>query len=297
MKKKLVVGLLFSEKKIGYEEKLFLKCAKKKGIELKMINLFKRFNEEEFEQQIRQCDVVYNNAGEGFVLEPLKTIEELGERVIDSSKLYYYTEDKWMFYVKCKEHGIPTPKTILIPNNLTMARAELKEFGQWPVILKRIYGMEGQCVAKADHLTEAVKIVKSIWSKDIDKLPLIAQEYIKSWSYRVTVIDGEIVQAIIKKSSHWKCTGVYSKDCEKFRVDVVLRKLVKKVIRATQINVCGIDFLKHGNEWVVLEVNTEPGLAFVDGDYEKLVNKILDFIKRYSRKTVRKLITSSRSTF
>ena len=282
-KKKLVVGLLVSEKRMGIEERLFLKCAKKRNIELVFINLAKKFDEESFERQVRKCDVIYNNAGEGFMLEPLKTIEEFGKKVIDTSKLYYYTEDKWMFYIKCKENGIPTPETILIPNNLTMARAELKEFGKWPVILKRIYGMEGMYVEKADSLKEAVAIVKSIWIKDIDKLPIIAQEYTKSYSYRVTLIGGKIVQAVIKKSRNWKSTGVYSKDCEPFRIDHGLRKLLEKVIKVMKINVCGVDLLKRGKEWLVLEVNTEPGLDFIEGEREKLIGRVLDLIKRYHR--------------
>ncbi len=286
-RKKLVVGLLIAEKRMDTEDRLFLKCAKKRNMEMVMINLAKKFNEEEFEKQVKKCDVVYNDVGEGFVLEPLKTIEEYGKRVIDASRLYYYTEDKWMFYVKCKEHNIPTPETILLPSNLTMARAELKEFGKWPVVLKRIYGMEGQNVEKADNLEEAVKIVKKVWSKDIDKLPLIAQEYTKSFSYRVTMIGGKIVQSVIKKSRNWKCTGVYSKDCEKFRIDQGLRKILNKVFRVMKINICGVDLMNRGKEWVVLVVNTEPGLDFIDADREKLIGKVLDFIKQYHRKHIK----------
>jgi len=288
-KKKLMVGLLISEKRMGIEERLFLKCAKKRNMELVFINLAKKFDEEIFERQVKKCDVIYNDVGEGFVLEPLKTIEEFGKKVIDASKLYYYTEDKWMFFVKCKEHNIPTPETILLPNNLTMARAELKEFGKWPVILKRIYGMEGQNVEKADTLEEAVKIAKSIWSKDIDKLPLIAQEYTKSFSYRVTMIGGEIVQSVIKKSRNWKSTGMYSKDCERFRIDHALRKLLEKVARVMKINVCGVDLLKRGKEWLVLEVNTEPGLDFIEKEREKLIGKVLDFIRQYHRKHLKSI--------
>ena len=287
-KKKLMVGLLISEKRMGIEERLFLKCAKKRNMELVFINLAKKFDEEIFERQVKKCDVIYNDVGEGFVLEPLKTIEEFGKKVIDASKLYYYTEDKWMFFVKCKEHNIPTPETILLPNNLTMARAELKEFGKWPVILKRIYGMEGQNVEKADTLEEAVKIAKSIWSKDIDKLPLIAQEYTKSFSYRVTMIGGEIVQSVIKKSRNWKSTGVYAKDCERFRIDHALRKTLEKVFRVMKINICGVDLLKRGKEWLVLEVNTEPGLDFIEKEREKLIGKVLDFIKKYYKRHIRK---------
>jgi glutathione synthase/RimK-type ligase-like ATP-grasp enzyme len=287
-KKKLIVGLLYASTRMGSEERIFVDRSKKKGIDLVMINLSKKFNEEEFEKEVKKCDIIYNNSAEDFVLEPLKTIEEYGKKVIDTSKLYYYTEDKWMFYIKCRENKIPTPETILLPNNLTMARAELKEFGQWPVILKRIYGTRGEWVDKAENLNDAVAKVKSFWLKDVDKMPIIAQEYIKSYSYRVTMIGGKILQTAIKKSNHWKNTGVHAKICDKFRVDAKLRKILGKVIKATKIGICGVDLLKKGKEWVVLEVNAEPGLDFIDGEQEMLVDKVLDYLKWYHKKHLRK---------
>lgn len=282
--KKLVVGFIFASKKIGKEERMFLKLAKKKGIELVMFNLFKRIDEEDFESKIKKCDLVYNNTAEDFVIESLKTIEELGKKVIDASKLFYYTEDKWVFHLKCKEHDILTPETILLSNNVNIARAELKEFGKWPVVIKRIYGTMGQFVEKANNLEQALKIIKKFWEIDCDKLPLVAQEFIQSPSYRVTIIDKKIVQTAIKKSKGWKNTGVYSKRFKKFKIDNKLRKILKKLVEVIQINICGVDLLKKGNQWIVLEVNSDPSLDFINKEHGKLVGLVLDLLKRYHKR-------------
>jgi RimK family alpha-L-glutamate ligase len=281
--KKLVIGFVFTGR-IGVEEKLFLKLAKKRNIELVMINLSRKMSEDELESKIRTCDLVYNNNSDDFVIESLKTIEELGKKVIDTSKMYYYTEDKWMFYIKCREHHIPTPETILLSNNINMARAELKEFGKWPVIIKRLYGSRGEYVEKAQTIEDALLNVKKFWSKDCDKLPIIAQEFIKSPSYRVTIIDKKVVQTAIKHSTLWKSTGVYAKKIKKFRIDSNLRKILYKIMHIIQINICGVDLLKKGNEWLVLEVNAEPGLDFIQEEHPKLVGLILDFLRRYYHK-------------
>jgi glutathione synthase/RimK-type ligase-like ATP-grasp enzyme len=268
---------------------MFIRLAREKNIELVMFNMVKRIDEEEFENKIKKCDIVYNNTIEDFVIESLKTIEELGKKVIDTSQLYYYTEDKWMFYIKCREHSIPTPSTILLSNNLNIMRAELKEFGHWPVVLKRVYGTMGQFVKKADNLNEALYIINKFWHIDCDKLPIIAQELIPSPCYRVTVIDKKIVQAVIKTRRNWKSTGVYSKNkCIKFKVDKKLRRIINKVINVTKINICGIDFLKKDKQWLVLEVNSDPGLDFVGEEHKKLVGLILDFLKRNHRRSKHK---------
>jgi len=281
--KKLVIGYIFTAKKIGREEKLFLKLAKKKNIEIVMINLFKRIDEENFENKIRKCDLIYNNTAEDFVIESLKTVEELGKKVIDTSQLYYYTEDKWMFYLKCREHNIPTLETILLSHNLNIARAELKQFGQWPVVLKRIYGTMGEFVEKADNMAEAIMIMKKFQTMDCDKLPVIAQEFVQSSSYRVTIIDKKIVQTALKQSKNWKCTGVFGKKFDKFRIDKNLKKTLTKIINFIKINVCGVDLLKKDGKWLVLEVNTNPALDFIEEEYEHLVDLVLTFLKKYHR--------------
>jgi RimK family alpha-L-glutamate ligase len=282
--KKIVIGYIFADKRPDKEDKMFLNLSKKKGIDLVMINLSKRMSEEEFESKVKECDLIYNNTAEDFVIESLKTIEELGKRVIDNSKLFYYTEDKWMFYIKCKEHKIPTPQTILLSNNLNVVRVQLKKFGKWPVVIKRVYGTMGQFVEKADNLDQALKVINKFWRIDCDKLPMIAQEFIKSYSYRVTVIGKKIVQTAIKKNRGWKCTGVYSKKIDKFKIDNELRKILKKVINFTKINICGVDLLRKDNQWVVLEVNSDPGLDFIDGEQKKLVGMVLDFLKKDCKK-------------
>ena len=46
----------------------------------------------------------------------------------------------------------------------------------------------------------------------------------------------------------------------------------------SKINVCGIDILKRGNQWLILEINTVPALDFFETEREMLVNKILDLL-------------------
>lgn len=277
---KFVLGYVYAAKNFNKEDLIFSKLAKKKNIELVSLNIFKQIREDEFRSQVKKCSLVYNNSAEDCVVETLKTIEQMGKRVIDASELYYYTEDKWMIYLKCKEFGIPTPATILLSRNLISAKTELKRFNQWPVVLKRVYGTMGEFVRIARNLTDAMQVIKKFWEVDCDKLPVIAQEFIPSSSYRVTVIDKKIVQTALKKSKNWKCTGVYGEEFEKFVVDAKLKKIVNKVIDAAKINICGIDFLKRGDDWVVLEVNSIPALDFIEEEHELLVGKVLDFLKR-----------------
>jgi RimK family alpha-L-glutamate ligase len=280
--KKVSIGYIYSGKP-EKEERIFLRLAKRKNIELVMVNISKDVDEAKLEEKIRKCRLIFNSTAEDFAVEYAKTMEELGKKVIDSSKVYYYTEDKWMFFLKCREHKIPTPETILLSDNMNVIKGELKKFGHWPVILKRVCGTMGQFVGKAEDINKAVYIINNFWKKGSEKLPIIAQEFITSPSYRVTVIGDRIVQTALKENkSGWKATGVYAKKFKKFKVDRELRKIINKVMKMAGIKICGIDLLKKDGKWLVVEVNSEPALDFFEGERESLVDEVLEFLKRHA---------------
>src|SRR3989338_362758 len=217
--KKLVVGYIFSGRNLSREEKLFLKVAEQKKMELIFFNIYKDLDEQKLEENIKKCDIVYNDTAEDFAVEFTKTVEALGKKVIDPSKIYYYIEDKWMLYVKCKEHRIPTPETILLSERLSTAKREMREFNRWPLILKRVEGTMGEFVERAENIDEAAHIINIFW----------------------------------------------------------------KVMAVVGIKICGIDMLRKGDQWLVVEVNAEPALDFIVDEHEKCVGAVLDLLRKEAK--------------
>ncbi|MCX6747222.1 MAG: ATP-grasp domain-containing protein [Candidatus Pacearchaeota archaeon] len=278
--KKIVIGYIFNENNLTKDERLFLETAEKENIELVLFNTAKDIDEEDIKKKAKNCRIFYNNSAEEFSLEIVKTLETLGKKVVDSSRKNYYDEDKWMFFLKCERHKIPTLRTILLSETIPTAKKELEKFNSWPVVLKRVIGTMGQYVDKAENIKQAEKIIRKFWKKGSERLPIIAQEFVKSPSYRVTIIDGKIVQTAIKKSKGWKATGVYAKHFKKFKVDTELKKITKKITKTFNIKVCGIDLLKKKGKWLVLEINSTPAFDFFVQERKKLIKKVLDFLKR-----------------
>ncbi|HPD81470.1 MAG TPA: ATP-grasp domain-containing protein [Candidatus Pacearchaeota archaeon] len=279
------IGILYGEQKeLGREEKIFVRLAKRKKIDLVLINTSKETDDKKIEDKIKKCDIVYNNIGEGAGIEIAKTVEALGKTIIEPPETYYFIEDKWMFFLKCKENGVPTPETILLSDNIILAKSELKKFKRWPVILKRIHGTWGEFVEKANNLEEAEKIIKKFWKKSLERHPIIAQEFIRSPSYRITVIDNKIVQTAIKENIGWKATGLHKgkfKRFKKFEVNSKLERIIKKVVKFSGIGICGIDLLKKGDSWFVLEINAAPGFDFFLNERKKLLECVLDYLIKY----------------
>lgn len=284
--KKVTIGYLFYEKGLREDEKAFLDVAKKKNVNLLMINMDAKLTEDELKDKIKQCDIFYNNSGENFAEEIVKTIEELGDKVIDSSKAIQSSDDKWMCFLKCDKHKIPTLKTVLLSEDINIAKKQISDFGSWPVILKRIYGTMGQYVEKAENLKEAEKIIKHFWTKGSERIPIIVQEFVRSPSYRVTTVGGKVVQTAIKVSKGWKATGVYLRDenVKNFKIDKELKIIIDKLNKTFEIKICGVDLLKKDGKWLVLEINSVPAFDFFPKDRKKIIGEVLDFLKKESRK-------------
>lgn len=282
--KKISIGYIFNELTPKKEDRIFFKLAKEKGIDLVPINTDKYLTEDNLEEDVKKCALFFNNSTENISMEIIKTIEALGDKVIEPSQKFYYFEDKWLFFMKCFKHKIPTLKTILLSENIPIAKKELIAFNHWPVILKRVQGNNGEYVDMAKNLSQAEKIMKRFWKKGSERLSIIAQEFVNSLSYRVTVVGDKIVQTAIRPGSGWKKTGNHSNHIRKFKVDKELEKIIKKTVKVFGISVCGIDFLKKDGKWMVLEINAQPGLDFFLNDRERLVGEILDFLKKEAKK-------------
>lgn len=278
--KKVVIGYITDNKISSKEDKKFFKIAKKLNIELVPFNISSELIEEDIEEKAKNCDIIFNDSGMILASELVKTFEVLGKKVIEDSKSYTFPEDKWIFFVECAKNRIPTPKTILLPIDLANAKKELVKFNHWPIVLKRVNGERGEFVEKADNAKKAIETIKKFWRKGNERLPVIAQEFVISDSYRVTVIDGKIMQTAIKKRHGWKATGCYSDRFWHFKIDQELKKIVEKVIKATKIKICGIDLVKKDSKWLVLEVNAEPSIKMFDCEHEKLIEAILKLLRK-----------------
>jgi len=276
----VTIGYLYGNLKFSKEDEIFIELAKKKGISLVLLNTASDMGEGEIEKKAEPCDLIFNNTAGEIAIEVAKTFEELGKQVIENTKIYYYTENKWMFYVKCRKNKILTPKTILLPYRFSGIKKELIEFNQWPVVLKKTSGEQGEFVERAVNIEEAINIIEKFWEKSKDRAPIIAQEFVKSKSYRVTVVGDKILQTTLKDGHGWKSTGMYAEKLERFELDEKLEKIVQKIIRVVKMGICGIDFMKRDDEWLAIEVNAEPSFELLEEDTERIISEVLDFLKK-----------------
>lgn len=243
-------------------------------------------------EQAKNIKLVINTAGDvpntEDSLEMVKTLEGLGRHVIDSSRSNYYKEDKWLFYLTCIKHNLPTPKTYYIPRNISLSKGRLREIlDEGGVVFKGVFSDTGRAVKRAMNYKEALRAIKNL-RKKIGSMPMIAQLYVPHGkvSYRVTLAGDRIIQAIVKYGRTWKEGKLFWKN-EKYRifkVDKNVVRLCKKTARVFGIEWCGIDLMRDTNgKWYIIEVNSCPSMDFVIKDAKRAVEELVNYFIHLQR--------------
>ena len=271
------IGYIYDTDELTKEDEMFLDAVNQMKHKVVLYSVTKSLD------RLPKCDVAINNSAETTAHELAKTLEYYGTKVVNPSNSYYYSEDKWLFYLKCKELGLNVPETKLLPVTINGCRDVVEDMGK--VVIKNVMSDNGDLVEKADDIEEASKIIKIF--RERDNAPLIAQQFLKNSNkvYRVTIIGNEIVQAVIRKSTYWKCTSArQKKDYKRFDVPKQLAKQCLQLSKKLKLPWCGIDLLEDNGKFYFLEINSAPGMDFIDSDVKMLYEKLIDFADDRQRK-------------
>jgi RimK family alpha-L-glutamate ligase len=141
-------------------------------------------------------------------------------------------------------HAIPSPLT-LFTTSRESAGNFIKEQGK--VVIKPVYGFDGHGIFLIDSPDQ------------LGKPPYYLQEYVQNdRDFRIFVIDGIPVGAIMRISdtlAHNIHQGGTGTPCE---IDDEMRSIAGAAARVTGVDYGGVDLLRYGDSYCVLEVNGTP---------------------------------------
>ncbi|MDN7023496.1 ATP-grasp domain-containing protein [Methanoculleus sp. FWC-SCC1] len=168
----------------------------------------------------------------------------LENRVVNTPESIVTCACKVMTSALLIRHGVPTPTT-LFTSSPDRAHAFIGEYGK--AVYKPLYGFDGN----------GIRLVTD--GGDLGEPPWYLQEYV--WNdrdFRVFVIDGEAVGAIERVSdslTHNIHQGGIGRPVE---IDEEMRSVTEAAATAIGIDYCGVDLLRDGDGYTVLEVNGTP---------------------------------------
>lgn len=289
-RKKFSIGIIYYKTYHDYEDKMLPRALKKIGMDVVLLPAEEQIDFEDIKEKTKKCKLIYNDTiCQPILFESLelsKTLEEISKKVINSSYSFFYQEDKWMFYLKCLEHRIPTPKTYLIPKETKYNAKAIKEIlKNKPMVLKGVFSDNAKLVEKVTNYPAFLKKLKRIVKIDSNS-PIVAQEYIpnSNRSYRATLINYKLKQFVVKISKSWKQSGHERESFRLIKVNKKTKNLCERTSRALGMQVCGLDLISSNGKWYVIEANSCPSLDFIYHDEKRLVKILANYLYSECRK-------------
>ena len=238
------------------DEKLLIKAAKKRKIELVPVDIRKKILnpdtwKDKFDVVIERC------ISTTFGSHAVSFFESIGIPVINSMKVARVCEDKFATSLSLKRLKIPTVPFALVFTEEQAAKA-IQQLGGYPVVLKPAKGSWGRLLAKINDrdALEAVIEQKMILGTPPHKAFYI-QKYVEKpeRDIRVTTVGEKVVCAIYRESAHWITNTARGAKAKAFKVNHNLEKISLAASRAVGGGVLGIDVFETEDGYVINEIN------------------------------------------
>jgi RimK family alpha-L-glutamate ligase len=156
-------------------------------------------------------------------------------------------------YNQLASANLPIPKTIYARNNSKML--DQIKFLKRPYIVKPLYGSKGKGVTKFENQKDLRKYIKT---KKHDSV--LIQEAAPGYDHRIIVV-GNKVLGVMKKhppKNDFRANISTGGKGEKIPTTKEFVKLALEACRATKTFFGGVDIMKSGNKYTILEVNRAP---------------------------------------
>lgn len=213
-------------------------------------------------------------------LDLLHGLEACGVKVYNPPRAIERSVDKGMTSLLLARAGIPTPPTWVTPSlaeALAIAQCEFQR-GHW-VVSKPLFGSQGEGV-------ELHVGVDSLRALNPTGGVYYLQRYVgrcPAWDWRVFVIAGRAVAAMIRRGVSWLTNVAQGGRPEPVTLDALLARLAQDSARVLQLDYAGVDIMQdeQGRMWVI-EVNGIPAWKGLQTVCSLDITELLveDFLRR-----------------
>ncbi len=262
--------ILFSETLKNHRANRFREECIKKNIEFEIINLYKlTLTDSDIIDENNQI-ITLNDKDVVWLLSNL-TVGHFIARKLDSQKIKNWPNagavdfaDKFLTNMFFSKIGIPTPKTVFI--NSYFIDNIVEKIGGFPCVIKKTVSTVGKFVEIVNNEKEAVAFIRDTFDKakenvlPVNRLRFLFQEFIKEAAgtdYRVLCLNGEIIGAIKREAQEgFKSNVSLGGKATQVEVDEKLREYSQRIMKEGKLFYAGIDFIKKGDDYLAIEVNT-----------------------------------------
>lgn len=185
-------------------------------------------------------------------------LEKRGIRLFNTAKAIEVCDDKMRTYINLVGKGINLPLTLSSPLMYYLSDDDfinlVEEKIPYPIVVKKCYGSFGAGVYLAKDRFQLQKL-----REDLKLIPHLYQRFIGEGGkdIRVIVIGGKVVAAMDRINERdFRSNIELGGKGYKRMLDDKLVSLCEKTANVLELDYCGIDLLKEGEDYYVCEVNS-----------------------------------------
>jgi [lysine-biosynthesis-protein LysW]--L-2-aminoadipate ligase len=250
-------GLSILYDTIRWEEKALFDAAKKKGVDVEMVdckNLFVSLDKtkEKFETVIQRCVSYYRS------LHSTAALEGKGVSVINSLNTSIFAGNKLFTHMLLQKYGVPTPFSAVAFSE--EAALEALDAKGYPMVLKPTVGSWGRMIALLKDHDSAEGIMESRERM----YPIYQVYYLEEFvqrpprDIRAIMVGDKVVAAIYRYSGdgQWKTNMALGGKAEECKVTKEMEDICIKAKNAVQGQIVGVDLMESKEKGLVVhEVN------------------------------------------
>ena len=250
-------GLSILYDTIRWEEKALFDAAKKKGVDVEMVdckNLFVSLDKtkEKFETVIQRCVSYYRS------LHSTAALEGKGVNVINSLNTSIFAGNKLFTHMLLQKYGVPTPfSAVAFSEEAALEALDVKGY---PMVLKPTVGSWGRMIALLKDHDSAEGIMESRERM----YPIYQVYYLEEFvqrpprDIRAIMVGDKVVAAIYRYSGdgQWKTNMALGGKAEECKVTKEMEDICIKAKNAVQGQIVGVDLMESKEKGLVVhEVN------------------------------------------
>lgn len=207
----------------------------------------------------------------------LDLLEETDVFLVNSTEGLQICNHKFLSVQHAIQVGVPVPDSYLCVSPKTAhVFAEQTNF---PQVVKLLSGFGGKGVMLAHSKQEFAPLLDTL---ALFREFITGQTFIQAHGvdFRVLVIGDQTIGIRRQgKDGEWRANVSGGGTAEFIELDPDLSAMAKALAHYLDLHVCSVDFLKNGEEFVLVELNFSPGML-KDIFNSQLADKILSFIKK-----------------
>lgn len=198
-------------------------------------------------------------------LAVVRQFEALGVTTTASSSAIEQSRNKLRSLQLMQQHGLPIPKTAVITHPTILYKA-IQSVGGLPVVMKRVYGTQGEGVVLVHDIRAALSALPLLQRGGH---PVLIQEFVaeaEGCDLRVIVINGRCVAAMQRSAppGDFRANLHQGGTAVAITLTPELENLAQKASRIHGIHVAGVDLLLAAQGPLLLEINSSPGLQGIE---------------------------------